>query len=144
MAKKKTKAGMRKRSAQLSQRSRTMSESKAGPLLGREDLGDVTVLRVKVPMLRNDETTESLFGQARAVVEGEGRSRLVLNLGGVEYLASAALGHLVRLMRAVQSAGGRLILCKVTRTVQELLRVTPLADVLLAYDDEQEAVASFG
>jgi anti-sigma B factor antagonist len=121
-----------------------MSESQSGPLLGREDRGEVTVLRVKVPMLRSDETTESLFGQACSVVEGEGRPRLVLNLGGVEYLASAAVGKLVTLMRTVRSAGGRLVLCKVTRAVEELLRVTHLADVLLLYDDEQEAVASFG
>ena len=121
-----------------------MGETQGGPLLGREDEGGVTVLRVKVPMLRSDETTESLFGQAGAVVEEEGRSRLVLNLGEVQYLASAAVGKLVTLMRAVHSAGGRLVLCKVTRTVGELLRITHLADVLVAYDDEQEAVASFG
>jgi anti-anti-sigma factor len=121
-----------------------MGEIQAGPLLEREDRGEVTVLRVKVPMLRSDETTEALFGQACEVAEGDGRSRLVLNLDGVVYLASAAVGHLVTLLRAVRSAGGRLVLCKVTPAVGELLRVTHLADVLLLYDDEQDAVASFG
>jgi anti-anti-sigma regulatory factor len=47
-------------------------------------------------------------------------------------------------MRKARSAGGRLALCKVTPTVQELLRVSMLADVLVSYDDEQEAVRSFG
>jgi anti-anti-sigma factor len=122
-----------------------MGEAQAGLLLGREECGDVTALRVKVLMLRrSDETTESLFGRACAVVEDDGRFRLVLNLDGVVYLASAAIGKLVRLMRTVRSAGGRLVLCKVTRTVEDLVRVTHLADVLLLYDDEQDAVASFG
>jgi len=58
------------------------------------------------------------------------------------YLASVALGRLVALMRKVHSAGGRLALCKVSRTMEELLRVSHLADILLAYDDEQEAVRS--
>jgi anti-anti-sigma factor len=121
-----------------------MSETQASPLLEREDCGDVTILRLKVPMLRGDETTDALFEQASAVVDQGHRNRVVLNVGVVVYLASAALGKLVVLMRKVHSAGGKLILCKVTRTVQELLRVSHLADLLVSYDDEQEAVRSFG
>jgi anti-sigma B factor antagonist len=111
--------------------------------LQREDFGDVTVLRLKVPMLRTDELTEVLFEQAYAVVDAEGRNRLVLNCEGVEYLASAALGKLVTLMRKARAAGGRLALCKVNRTVEQLLQVSRLSDVLLNYEDEQEAIRSF-
>ena len=38
-----------------------MSETQASPLLEREDFGDVTVLRLQVPMLRGDQTTDALF-----------------------------------------------------------------------------------
>src|SRR5262245_2034823 len=120
-----------------------MSEAQAGPYLGREDYGAVTVLRVKVTTLPGDETTEALFQQAASVVEDAGRTRFVLNLDGVVFLASAALGQLVTLMRKVRSAGGRLVVCKVTRRIEELLQVTHLADLLLVYADEQEAVRSF-
>jgi anti-anti-sigma factor len=120
-----------------------MSEVQASQSLGREDFGDVTVLRVKVPTLPDDETTEALFRQVSSVVEDAGRSRLVLNLDGVVFLASAALGRLVTLMHKVRSAGGRLVLCRVTRNIEELLQVTHLADLLLVYGDEQEAVRSF-
>jgi anti-anti-sigma factor len=47
------------------------------------------------------------------------------------------------LMRKVRAAGGRLVLCKVRPTIEDLLRVTQLADVLPHYADEQEAVCSF-
>ena len=120
-----------------------MSETQESPLLEREDFGDVTVLRLNVPMLRGDETTDTLFEQASAMVDEGQRCRLVLNCRLVVFLASVALGRLVALMRKVRSAGGRLTLCKVTRTLQELLRVSRLADILLSYDDEQEAVRSF-
>jgi anti-anti-sigma factor len=121
-----------------------MSEAHAGTLLEREDFGDVTVLRLKLPMLYGDEATASLFEQASAVVVEARRCRMVLNCAAVEFLASMALGKLVSLLRKVHSAGGRLILCKVPRTVQEVLRVTRLSDILVSYDDEQEAVRSFG
>src|SRR5262245_59288461 len=113
-----------------------MSEAQVSQTLEREDFGDVTVLRVKVPTLTSDEPTEALFRQAASVVEDAGRTRLVLNLDGVVFLASAGLGQLVTLMRKVRSAGGRLVLCKVIRNIEELLRITHLADILLVYADE--------
>src|SRR5262249_55354962 len=116
-----------------------MSETQASSLLEREDFGDVTVLRLKLPTLYSDQSTASLFEQACAVVVEAHRCRLVLNCAVVVYLASMALGLLVTLMRKVNSAGGRLTLCKVTRTVQELLQVSHLADTLFSYNDEQEA-----
>jgi anti-anti-sigma factor len=120
-----------------------MSEVHISQALGREDFGELTVLRVKVTMLPGDETTEALFRQAASVVENAGRTKLVLNLDGVVFLASSALGRLVTLMHKVRSAGGRLVLCKVNRRIEELLQVTHLADILLVYADEQEALRSF-
>src|SRR5437870_324464 len=120
-----------------------MSEAQASTLLERADFGDVTVLRLKLPMLYGDETTADLFEQASAVVVEAHRCRLVLNCALVEYLNSMALGKLVSLLHKVNAAGGRLILCKVPRRVQEVLQVTRLADILLSYDDEQDAVRSF-
>jgi anti-anti-sigma factor len=129
----------------LSRRRRCiMSEIQTGDGLGREDFGAVTVLRVQVPMLRSDEETDALFQQTFALVDGAKRSRLVLNLDRVVYLASAALGKLVILLNKARSAGGRLTLCKVNRTLADMLRMTHLADILLMYGDEQEAVLSFG
>jgi len=120
-----------------------MSEIHAGGSLEREDFGNVTVLRVKVPMLREDEQTEALFQQAFALVEEGGRSQLVLNLDGVVFLASMAIGKLVQLIHKTRSAGGKLTACKVSRTVGELLRITHLSDSLFLYEDEQEAVRSY-
>jgi anti-anti-sigma factor len=111
--------------------------------LEREDIGNVTVLRFKVPMLRNDETTAAFFEQAYSVVDDAGRCRIVLNCDGVVYLASMALGKLVTLLRKVRSAGGGLALCKVHRTIEGLLQTARLADILLTYNDEQEAIRSF-
>src|SRR5262245_21774342 len=120
-----------------------MSETTPSPNLEREDFGDVTVARVQIPMLWSDGTTDALFDGIYALVDA-GRARLVLNLDRVTFLASAALGKLVMLLRKVQAAGGRLTLCKVHPTIEEILHKTHLADVMLLYPDEQAAVQSFG
>jgi anti-sigma B factor antagonist len=120
-----------------------MSETQASALLARQDFGAVTVLRIQEPMLRADETTEALFDQTNALVDDAGRARLVLNLAVVVYLASKALGRLVTLLRKARSAGGGVALCRVPRSIEEMLRITHLGDLLLVYGDEQEAVRSF-
>ena len=111
-------------------------------MLERQDFGDVTVLRMRVQTLSADATTESLFEQAYAVVDDAGRSRLVLNLEGVVFLASLALGKLVRLLQRIRKARGRIVLCKLSRNLDDVLRIA-LPDVFLTYSDEQEAVQSF-
>jgi anti-anti-sigma factor len=117
-----------------------MSEIQPSPCLEREDFGDMTVLRVKATTLHDDETTAALFEQACMLVDAAGRSRLVLNLNGVGFMASAAIGKLILLMRKAASAGGKLTLCNLSRPVEEVLRVSRLSDILLSYADEQEAL----
>jgi anti-anti-sigma factor len=120
-----------------------MSEKQSNPALERQDFGDVTVLRARVSMLRGDETTEVFFQEAFALVGEAGRSKLVLNLDGVVFLASVALGKLAVLTRTIRAAGGRLVLCKLARTLEEVLQTTHLTDLIPIYGEEQEAVQSF-
>ena len=67
----------------------------------------------------------------------------ILNFDGVGFMASAALGKLVQLMRKVTGAGGKLTLCRLSRPLNELLRVSRLSDLLPSYGDEQEALAVY-
>jgi anti-anti-sigma factor len=119
---------------------RAMSDLQLGSCLEREDFGDATVLRVKVTALHDDGDTRDLFDQASRLVDSEGRSRLVLNFDGVDFMASVALGKLVHLMRMAVSAGGKLALCRLSRPLNELLRVSRLSALLPNYGDEQEAL----
>jgi anti-anti-sigma factor len=120
-----------------------MAESDESGLLEHEEHGDVTVVRIKEPMLRGDAATEDLFTNLYALVEDGGHHKLVLNLGAVVYLASAALGRLVTLYHKARAAGTRLALCEVTPTVDHLLRLSRLADLMLVYGDERKAIGSF-
>jgi anti-anti-sigma factor len=109
-------------------------------VLEREDRGDVTVIRVKAPLLRDDETTEGLFETVFAALDEPGGRRLVLNLRPVEYFASVVIGKLAVLNR---KGRGRLALSGLTPTVERALEDTHLADVLAIFTDEEEAVRSF-
>jgi anti-anti-sigma factor len=117
-----------------------MPEKPGGGLLERQDIGDVTVLRVRAPLLRDNEITERLFGEVFAVLDEPGGRKLVLNLGPVEYVASVVARKLAVLSR---KGRGRLARCRVSPTVDRTLEATHLADVLAVFGDEGEAVGSF-
>jgi len=58
-------------------------------------------------------------------------------------MSSMAIGKLVMLMRKVRQAGGKLAMCKLTPLMDEIMRMSYLAEIIPIYADEQEAVQSF-
>ena len=69
--------------------------------------------------------------------------RIVLNLGGVNYIDSGGLGTLVALYTTAHNAGGSIKLANLTQRVGDLLQVTKLLTVFQVYDSEEQAVQSF-
>jgi anti-sigma B factor antagonist len=118
-----------------------MEEKSGNEMLEREDVGEITLVRITEPMLSSAEA-ERLFEQLFALVDA-GRSRLVLSFANVTFIASMGIGKLVVLMRKAGGVGGRLTICKVHPNIAEALRITRVTDVLLLYNDEQEALESF-
>jgi anti-sigma B factor antagonist len=119
-----------------------MSATHGGHWLEREDVGEVTLVRVKLARLGDDDT-QDLFNQIYSLVDEMGRSRLVVNLREVDYLPSLALGKLLMLNRKTQAAEGRLALCRLTPSVDEIFQVTHLQDLIAVYQSEEEALESF-
>jgi anti-sigma B factor antagonist len=110
--------------------------------LEREDLGDVTVVRLKVPRLEDEDTVREVFDPIVGLIE-VGRRQLVLNLATVKYAPSLVLGKLVMLNRKAQAAGGRLVLCGLAPSIARALETTHLSGMIPSCDAEEEAVASF-
>jgi anti-anti-sigma factor len=67
-----------------------------------------------------------------------GRADVVVDLSGVAFAGSAALGNFVALNRAVRHAGGRIVFCNVDPTVSEVLRASKL-DSLFEFAGDRSA-----
>jgi anti-anti-sigma factor len=111
--------------------------------LERQDCGDVTVVRLKLPEIPHEESVRAVFDPIYSLVSDVGRNKLVLNLAAVEWLPSMALGKLVMLNRKAQAADGRLVLSHLCPTVQQSLESTHLAESFDICATEQEALQSF-
>jgi anti-sigma B factor antagonist len=74
----------------------------------------------------------------------KGYNKILFNLGEVDYIDSAGLGHLVSAFTSVRKQGGELKLLKLTNKVHDVLQITRLYTVFDVTDDEAEALKSFG
>lgn len=54
---------------------------------------------------------------------------LLLNFEKVDYLSSAVLTELLRIKKAIDDTGGRLRLCAISETIQEVFQITNLDKV---------------
>lgn len=70
-------------------------------------------------------------------------SRIVLNLGDVNYIDSGGIGTLVSLFTSARNAGGDIKLVHLTKRVGDLLQITKLITVFETYEDEDKAVKAF-
>lgn len=73
-----------------------------------------------------------------------GSTRILINLQDVTTIDSSGIGELVSAYTTVTNRGGKLKLLHLPPKVQDILQITQLVTVFDVFDDEAEAVASFG
>lgn len=104
--------------------------------------GDVTVLTLK-GKFTSGEGDQLLNDKLHSLTQRV-RMKIVLDLAGVPYIDSTGLQETVRAYTRVWRSGGRLVLSRLTRRIQDLLSITKLLTVIEAYESIDEALASFG
>jgi len=72
-----------------------------------------------------------------------GHKHILLSLKGVTYIDSSGLGQLASCYVTTSRMGGQLKILHAQGKVQDLLQITRLFTVLVAFSDEDEAIRSF-
>lgn len=73
-----------------------------------------------------------------------GSTKILIDLQGITMMDSSGLGELVQLRSTASSAGAQVKLLHVEDKVQEVLEMTRLIGVFETFDDEIDAIRSFG
>ena len=103
--------------------------------------GDVTILDMS-GSIRIGEGSVALREAVRKLLS-DGKKKVLLNLGGVNYMDSSGVGELIANYTSVSRDGGELKLLNLTDKIQSLLVITKLLTVFDAYENEAEALNSF-
>jgi anti-anti-sigma factor len=69
---------------------------------------------------------------------------VVFDLGQLNYFGSVFMALLLRCHKLVRSHGGELVLCRVSESARELLRITALDTLWAIYDTREEALEAIG
>ena len=93
--------------------------------------------------IRLGEGNLELHQTLRTLVEA-GEKKILLNLAEVSNIDSSGLGELIAGYATLQKNGGDLKLLNLTGRVSELMMITKLLTVFETFDDEAQAIGSFG
>jgi anti-sigma B factor antagonist len=104
--------------------------------------GDAVVLQIDEPRLTYPILSD--FASAATNLIGSGEKRIVIDLGAVNYVDSAAIGCLMDLHRQATTAGGVLKLANLQKRVETMLTMTGAHHFLQVYADQATALKSFG
>jgi len=74
----------------------------------------------------------------------EGWKKIILNLREVTIMDSSGIGEVVSSWKLAQRFGGKVKLLRPAPSIKRTLLLTQLVPLLEVFDDEREAVASFG
>ena len=88
-----------------------------------------------------DASTEQQLRDNLAAVLSEGVTRVVVDLGGVAFMASAGLGILTGTRRVLADSGGVLVLAAAHGDVAQVLEMTGVSGVIPVAATVPEAVA---
>ncbi len=107
---------------------RSLGQVKLVKLRGRLNLGD------SVDRLR--DTLADLMSS--------GDTRVVLDLSEVPWIDSSGIGLLVKILTSAKQRGGSIKLLNPSKFTVQTLKMICLLDLFEVFDDQEQAVASFG
>jgi anti-sigma B factor antagonist len=106
-----------------------------------KEMDGVTVLSLMGRVTLGDESSQ-LRSKIKELL-AQGKNRLVLDLGDIDYIDSAGLGTLVAAYTSARNEGGEIRLASVTKRFGELLNITKLVTIFNVYDNAADAVKAF-
>ena len=100
---------------------------------------DVVVLRLESSIDDFPALVQDIDNQI-----ANGTRRLVIDLGALPMINSAALGYLISARQKMEAEGGELALCDLQPAITRILEMTNLETVFPAFQTVGEAVAYLG
>ncbi len=93
-----------------------------------EEIGDVVVVRFRVDRLTDEDNIEQLGHELFALVDQYQRSKILLDLAGINLVSSSVLGKLITLHRRLHRGEGKLVIGNPGEYMTEILKTSRLHD----------------
>lgn len=103
--------------------------------------GDVIVLQLSGKIMGGPDAS-LLNDKLHELIEA-GKTKVVVDLGSVDWMNSSGLGILIGGLTTMRNSGGDLKLANITDRIQSLLMITKLLTVFETFETIEEATGTF-
>jgi anti-sigma B factor antagonist len=103
--------------------------------------GEIVILEPKGNFVGGEETDE--MRDTIKKYADSGNKKLIIDLGGVSYLNSTALGVLISSHANYTKREGKVKLCQINKNLENLFVITKLSLIFDSFPNQEEAIASF-
>lgn len=105
-----------------------------------EKKGDISILSLKgrLDALSSPVTEKRVFELINS-----GENKLLLNFSQVEYISSAGMRMLLAAAKKLKALSGKLVLCNITSSVMDVLKMSGFDHVLELARNEGDAIRKF-
>jgi anti-anti-sigma factor len=86
------------------------------------------------------ESAQQLSAELARLLADEGVEAVILSMENINYMDSTGLGEVVGYLSRFKGSGKRLRLVKPNKTVQKLMELTRLNELIQIYTSEEEAL----
>lgn len=108
-----------------------------------EEVGDVTVAKFVDKKILDEANIQVIGNNLFALIDEDGRRKIVLDFTLVEYLSSAALGKLITMDKKAKAAKSKLRLCGIRPEIYEVFAITRLDKIFDIKPTQVEALEGF-
>jgi anti-sigma B factor antagonist len=109
-----------------------------------QNIGGVVVVNLGSSSILDGGVVEALGRKLFELVDEQAHRKILLDFSQVKFLSSAMLGVLIRLQKRVHAIKGRLAIYGLRPELHKVFRITRLEQLFNFYDNEQDALSSFG
>lgn len=103
--------------------------------------GDIIVLQLSGKIMGGPDAS-LLNDKLHELIEA-GKTKVVVDLGSVDWMNSSGLGILIGGLTTMRNSGGDLKLANITDRIQSLLMITKLLTVFETFETIEEAAGTF-
>ena len=107
-------------------------------------LKNVTVVSFRSGAIINALTIDRIGKQLLDLVDKQALTKIVLDMGDVQFLSSAMIGALIAMHKGITKIKGKVIIAGLKKDIMKVFTVSKLDKVLNFADDESKALAAFG
>ncbi|MCK4624640.1 MAG: STAS domain-containing protein [Phycisphaerae bacterium] len=109
-----------------------------------QNIGGVVVANFREASILDAQAIEAIGQQLYEIVDEKAQRKILLDFSRVRFLSSSLLGVLISLQKKAQSIKGQVAICSLRKDLKKPFQITHLDKLFKFYDDEEEALNSYG